>query len=560
MLKRNIFKIFIVFALYLVIYGFFYPMMRFPYEAANPWPEAYQVIQKEIINQQKVPPDYIVQFGEKQPSDMTYFLNHHLMNVSLKLMDGLPFEINERFLSVLLTLVIFFSAFLFFTKAFGLYRGGLISILFMFLPRNLNYYTNINGEFLSLIVLFMSLYFTFDWLYFHKKKSLYVGIAMASILPILCLINLAVYCLVVAAYGVSTWLNMKNKKSIIRDYFKVFLLLVVGVIVFSLTPLVITGDIEAGSSSSIGSLYSKRDQVEIDYEKQYYRDYATYGRTFYKYPILLRDVYYLSLDGLKLSYLEVYFLFTALVGLALWLKVKKPDKEVSFGVVLAALFLILEVFLYSKIFNDNIYNSALRFLLYFSLPLIVLGAVGLDKLSNKRPYLLYIFFLSILASSVTVVQQSTHSTNMYKALYAQPYKNVISWAKFNIPSDELIMTNEWTNGQFFVQADKLDIVESGKASATYSTYTHIYDLLSKTKHVMSGKYSPDETAKILKDENIKYLIVWNRPAAYELFPQSAAEIKFDKLPYLDKVYGSAEVTAEGYQASASIYRVKTWQL
>lgn len=560
MVKRNIFKIFIILAILMVGYGFFYPLLRYPYEAANPWPEAYQVIQKEIINQQKVPPDYMVQFGEKQPTDMTYFLNHHLMNVSFKLLDGAPFELNERFLSVVLTLFIFLSAYLFFTKAFGLYRGTLMSIMFLFLPRNMNYYTNINGEYLSLIILFLSLYFTFDWLYYRKKKSLYVGLFLAAVLPILCLINIGVYCIIVFSYGVSSWLTAQKRAGIFKRYVGLFLLLFAFVVFVALPPLLMTGNIASGASSSIGSLYRKRDAKEIEFEKKYYEDFATYGRSFYNFPVLTRDIYYDSLDGSKIGYFNVYYIFLALIGLMLFLNGKKQDRELTFGVVLAGVFILLEAFLYSKFFNDNIYNSALRFLLYFSLPIIIIASVGLDKLSAKKPYILLLYIASIFLAAVPIIRDAVHSTNMYEALYAQPYKDVLAWAELNIPDKDYIISNEWANGEFYVKANKLDRVESGKASATYSTYTHIYELLNSTKKILSNNSTPEETASLIQKENIKYIILWNRPAAYEIYPQAAAEIKFDKMPFLEKVFTSRGVTPNGYQASASIYRVKTWQL
>lgn len=552
-IQEHGFKIFLILSLAVVAFGFLYPMLRYPYDNSNPWPEAYQVIQKSIIDQQKVPPDYIVQYGEKQPSDMVYFLNHHLMLVSFQLLSGQSFGINERFLTVVLTFIIFLSAYLFFEKIFGTTKGFLISFLFIFLPRELNYYTNVNGEFLSFIILFVSLYFIFDWIQRHTK-NLIVGVIIASILPVLCLINFGLFGLIVSAYLFSELLLDHDKRQVIINFLKFVGFLAFFTLIVAILPLYVTGNLRAGKSSSIGSLYAERTPIEIESEKKYYDEYATYGNTFIKYPPLVRDFYYLSFEGTKAEHLLVYYGFIFFLGLALVWR-RRHRKAVLFGFILAAELIFLEALLYSKMFNENVYNAALRFLLYFSLPMVMMGGVALKYLNQKNQVLIWVFILSLSFSSISIIQFSAHSSNMYSALYATPYKQTLAFAKKYIPDDTIIMTNDWTNGQFYVEANKLNITESGKASATYSTYEHIYSILKDARTILSKKTDDAETLELLKSRKIKYVILWNRPAAYSLYPYNESNQKFSSLSYAKNVFSSSETLSDGFFASTTIYRI-----
>jgi len=558
--EKHAFYVFVFLALLVTFYGYFYPLLKNPYDASNPWPDAYQVIQKEIISQQKVPPDYVIQFGEKQPSDMTYFLNHHLMMVEMKLTDGLPFDINERFVSAFFTFLIFLSAYLCFTKIFGNKSGFWASMLFLFLPRNLNYYVNVNGEFFSFLLLFVSLYFLFDWIQERNRKSLVVGIIIAAIMPILCLINFGTFCIVIFSYGMMQFLYSKQKPDVVMEYLKLFGLIVAASFIISGIPLIITGNLFAGESSSIGSLYSQRDQKEVKFEKKYYEDYATYGRTLYGYPALVRDLYYMSLDGSQINYLFVYFVFPALLGALLIINKKTRSRELVFSLCLAVVLLALEVFLYSRLFNDNIYNSALRFLLYFGLPMAFIGGIALDYLRRHWAYLGLIFLISISVSGFFMIKYSAHSGNLYLALYAKSYKQALAWVKDNTLPDDKLISNEWTGGQFWVQADRLDLVESGKASAAYSTYTKIYSNLDAARKIFSLDVPSEETAALINQYDIKYIVIWNRPASYLLYPFEASKRKLDQLPYVERVFDATSLSDDSYRAEAAVYRVKTSQL
>lgn len=550
--------IFLFLALVVVVYGYLYPLLKYPNENSTPWPEAYQVIQKEIIEQQKVPPDYVYQFGMKQKSDMVYFLNHHLMAVSFKLTSGVGFELQERFLTVLLTLTILLSAYVCFRKMFGRDIGFWVAVLFMFLPRNFNYYTNFNGEFVSFIILFLALYFIFDWLREKNSKSLILGGLIAGVLPILCMINLGILLIVITSYGLCELLTERSKLKVIKNYLLSFMVILIFTVVISGIPLMVSKNLFAGKSSSIGSVYSQRSDEEIVYEKKYYKEFATYGRNFYKYPPIVRDLYYASLDGSQINYIIIYYLALAIFGLMLFIK-KEFRSKVLPAFIFAVLLIVLEVFLYSRFFNDNIYNSALRFLLYFMLPLIFLGGIGINYISKKHHIFQILFLVSITLSGLAAIKQSAHPSNMYESLYGQPYKNAMLWLKQNMPENDLLLSNDWTNGQFDVQAERHDVVESGKASAAYSTYTDIYKLLYDAREILNPAVSPELTKGLMEGRKIKYIVIWNRPAAYQIFPYYESLTKMDSLSYVEKVYSDESTNQHGFVSQVTIYKVNTWQ-
>lgn len=557
-LQNHAFKIFLILSISIIAYGYFYPLLKYSYETPNPWPSTYQDIQKSIIDQHKVPPDYVIQFGEKQRSDMTYFLNHHLMMVSFKLFDNLPFEINERFLTVILTLAIFLSAYLFFNKVFGSTRGFLISVLFIFLPRNFNYYINVNGEFLSLIVLFVSLYFILDWISGKNVKSLVVGTILAGILPILCIGTFGMFCLIVFSYFIADLILDYDKRQTIFNYLKLAACFIFFTVILAVAPLYKTGDLIAGGSSSIGSFYTKRPQSEIEAEKKYYEDFASYGSEFIKFPPLIRDFYYISVDGAESNYFIVFYVFIFFIGMMLVWR-QRRRKEVLFPVILGTILILIEIFFYSRISNDNIYNTADRLLLYFFLPTVMLGGVALQYLNQKNKMLIWIFILTLSISSITVIDYAAHVGNMRHELYAMPYKEALAFARDYIPADALIMSNDWVNGEFHVQADKLDLTESLKASAQYSTYEHIYGILKDSRDILNPSVGQEETLKLLRNRGIKYVVLWNMPDAYYIYQYDGANKKFSSLPYVEKVFSVSETLIGGFPAVATIYQIKSGQ-
>lgn len=551
--------LFITIAFFVVIFAYFYPLIKYPYEVPTPWPEAYNVIQQEIINQKKVPPDVVPQFGEWQKSDMVYFLNHHLMIVSQRLISGLPTELNERFLSFALTFIIFLAAYLFFRYLFGGTMGFVASILFVFLPRNFNYYVNINGEFLSFIIFFLALYF---WFRFKKEKKisfLFLSALFSGVLPILCLITFGIFILVIFSDFMAEMIIKKNRLKIFKKNIIAFLVVLAASLIISLIPLLLTGNINIGKSSSVGSLFSHRSQQEMEFEKKYYQDFATYGNEFIKYPPFLREIYYLTLDGVKLDYFFLIYLPLFAAGLILSL-IMRNKKIMIFGLTSLTVMLLFGIFLYSSFFNYSVYNSALRFLLYFYFPIIIIGTLALGWFCWKNAYVLPIFLLTIIISAIPIIKYSAWSTNMYPALYAKPYKETLLWLKENTPKDALVLTNDWTNGQVWLEANRLDLVEGGKASAAYSTYENIYQRLDDGRKIFRLDILEDETAKLLKNRKIEYLVVWNRPTAYNIYPFAEAKKKMEQDKTLTQVFASQEDVVDPnsqaiFKAESYIYTV-----
>src|SRR3972149_768774 len=554
--------IFVIIISFVVIYGYFYPLLKYPYEAPNPWPEAYTVIQDEIIAQGKVPPSAVPQFGEWGKSDMTYFLNSHPKLVSQRLIGDLPPELIERFLSFALTFIIFLSAWLFFRYLFGNTMGFLASILFVFLPRNFNYYVNINGEYLSFIIILLALYF---WFCFKKeKKLLFLILAgmFGGVLPILCLITFGVFVLILISDAMAEIIAKKKRFKIFKKNFFSLLVIVVITLIISLIPLLITKNIKAGGSSSIGSIFSQRSSQEIEFEKKYYQDFAVYGDEFINFPPFVRDIYYLSLDASVLDYLMLIYLPLFFAGLIFTLIIRKK-RIIILGPILLIILLLFEIFLYSHFFNLSVYNSALRFLFYFSLPLIIISTFSLAWLCFKNAYALPIFILTIIISAIPIIRLSAWSTNMNPPLYAKPFKETLLWLKENTPPDAMVISNDWVNGQFWVKAKRLNLIEGGKASATYSTYEDIYHKLNDSRKIFRLDISNDETMRLIRERKIEYLVVWDRPSAYYIYPFLPAKQKMDELG-LQKVFESQEKitnpeTKAIFDAESIIYSVNVSQ-
>ena len=148
---------------------------------------------------------------------------------------------------------------------------------------------------------------------------------------------------------------------------------------------------------------------------------------------------------------------------------------------------------------------------------------------------------------------------MNPPLYAKPFKETLLWLKENTPPDAMVISNDWVNGQFWVKAKRLNLIEGGKASATYSTYEDIYHKLNDSRKIFRLDISNDETMRLIRERKIEYLVVWDRPSAYYIYPFLPAKQKMDELG-LQKVFESQEKitnpeTKAIFDAESIIYSV-----
>lgn len=536
--KKILLIVFIVIAFFVTYIAYFIPLFKYPNQPANPWPEAYEVIQERIIAEQKVPPSATPQFGQMEKIDMTYFLNHHLLMVSLQLLDGLSPELNERFLSFVFTFLIFVSSALFFFKFLPPISGFTASILFLFVPRLTNYYVNTNGEFFSFLLLFLGLYLLIDWYETKDWKTLFLSAIVVGILPILCLITFGVFFLFLFSKFITNALIEKKFFKFFLLFVRLSLFYIFVSVILSVIPLILTGDIKSGASSSIGSLYSKRSANEIVFEKKYYEEFAVYGNSFIGFKPLIRDIYFITLDGATINFFIVFYLLTAMIGIVVVIK-KPKNFENSFPIIFAAVMLLFEIFLYSKFFNTNIYNSAERFLLYFSLPIILASVSGITWFFGKSRFPYLIFFSAIILAGIPIFKYGAYSANSYNALYSPNFKQAINWLKDNTPSDAIIASNDWSNGQFWLGAGKYNITEGGKASATYMTYENIYGKLQGSREIFSLQTSCQQSREIIAKYNLSYLVIWTRPTAYYVYPYFQSKEKMEDCGF-EKVFDEHE--------------------
>ncbi len=555
--STNLLVFFVAIAFVVTYIGYFLPLLKYPNQPANPWPEAYEVIQERIIVEKKVPPSATPQFGQMERSDMTYFLNQHLLMVSLQLLNGLTPELNERFLGFIYTFLIFVSASLFFAKFLQPIQSFTASIFLLFIPRLANYYVNANGEFLGFLLLFLALYFILDWYKTKEWKKLFLSAIIIGILPILCLITFGVFFLFLFSKFITDALLEKVfVKNLIR-FFRLSLFFLIISAILAIVPLLLTGDIKTGASSSIGSLYSKRSAAELYYEKKYYDEFATYGNSFIGLKPLIRDIYFITLDGTALDFFIVFYLLTAVIGVLL--AIKKPKNfDNIFPVVFAVVMLLFEIFLYSRFFNPSIYNSAERFLLYFSLPIILASTSGIVWLFGKNRLLYLIFFLTIVLSGLPIFKYAAYSANSYNALYSPSFREAIDWLKQNTPSDTIISSNDWSNGQFWLGAERFSISEGGKASATYMTYENIYGKLQGSREIFSAETTCEQSREIIAKYNLSYLLIWSRPTAYYIYPYLQSKNKLEKCGF-EKVFERHEMILDErsggkFNADAIIYQ------
>ncbi len=554
--------------------AFLVPFLYYSTDESNPWPYAYEVIQSQIIASGQFK-NLIPQLGSFQPFDYGWFAVHHLNLVVLRLLSALPYASIERLLTFFLAVLFFCGFYLFARRAFGNPTALASSLFFLLVPRTYNYLVNVNGELIGWVILFPALAAFF---LYARKRQVGFGVlscVMGSSLVITNLMVFLQYLVIVGSYVAARTILARDTKLLV---FKFLPILVLMILLIPIPVLVTSGNLIPGSSSTIGSLFASRNPVEAHYEQVYYQKYEWYWTEFAAQLPLLVQANYISDDGIFLNFVLLAFVPLAILGIAACIH-RWRQVENLFVLIWFAVTTFLSSFFLSSLFNDTIIAGSIRLLLYFGWPLAVLAGVGAVflwrharlpsiRIFSKRVSSKHIvggILLAVLTiEGVQIGATSANYANAYPALYAKEYQDAMKWLRNNTPSNAVIITNDWTGGEIWVNSQRLSLTESGKGSAAYSTYQDVVTILDDARTILTTQ-SVTETVALMGKYNVQWIVVWNRPSAYYIAsPDEVAYTKFESYPIFETVFDESQIYGGpfytpykgGFQAHAAIYHVK----
>jgi 4-amino-4-deoxy-L-arabinose transferase-like glycosyltransferase len=481
------------------------------------------VIQSRIISSGQFQ-NLIPQFGAFVRLDYGWFAIHHLTIVSFTLLTGLSFSTQERILTVLLS-VVFFLGFYQFTKSFlGNPLSFASSLFFLLVPRTYSYLANVNGEFIAWLILFPSLISFFAFVNSGQTKHALLSCFLASALIVANLMVFAEYLLIVGSYFIARTILSRDTKNMIG---KMAIFLVVAILVVPLPVLVTSGNLIPGTSSTIGSLYSSRSPVEAQYEAIYYQNYDWGWKVFASQMPLQVQLFYISNDGYYASFLLLFFVpFAALGVISCILEIRKIYNLFALTWLLTSV--LSSSLLLSHLFNVTVIAGSVRLLLYFAWPFSLMAGTGLVFLWKRarrrsmRP-LLGIVLIFLIVDGIYVGSLSAGLSNAEPRLYLREYQDALVWLHQYSATSDVIMMNDWTVGQVWLESSRLSITESGVGSASYSTYQDIVTKLNDAATILISN-STAETVALMQKHNISWVVLWNRPSALNIVPYEQVNI------------------------------------
>jgi len=554
------------------------PLMAFPSAPSNPWPYAYNVIQQQIIEKGMISVQ-TPQFGAWQRSDHTWFLLHHVPYVSLELLTGMSFETMERLLSCILSVAFFMGFYFFAKKAFGNTLGFVGSLFMLFVPRTHNYLVTVNGEFIGWLILFPALTMYFEYAKKRDRKYLILSAFLASFLPLSNLMVFAEYSLIVGAYCFSELVAKRNLRRLLESALVIVLL----ALIIPLPVLYASGDLYAGESSTIGSLFASKSPREAEFERIYYDQFGDYWKLYANKLPIWTELTYVSSDYIFLfgtGFILVFYVPLSLIGTYFSLKNHK-EPRLLFPLLWIILQVALDTILLSLAFGPTVNAAGIRMLLYFGWALSLLSGFGLyhvvKKLRlvvadlevaslltlrgiwrNRKPILLLVFAVSFVSVGAWAAKRNAGFANSYNMLYAQEYSDALIWLRENTPKDAVIIANDWSGGEIWLKAHRLALIEGGKGSATYITYEEIVTKLQDVRTIFRGE-NLSETIALMKKYKAEWILIWDKPSAYQLNITPLEQVdmtrfnstsQFVKVFEEKKAYNPPEIDAYGYSYTA----------
>ena len=510
------------------------PLMAYPSAPSNPWPYAYNIIQQQIIEKGRISVE-TPQFGGWQRSDHTWFLLHHVPYVSLELLTGLSFETMERLLSCVLSVAFFMGFYVFAKKALGDTLGFVGSLFMLFVPRTHNYLVTVNGEFIGWLILFPALWLYFEYARMRDRKYLILSSLLAAFLPLSNLMVFGEYVLIVGAFCLSELIARRNLRRLLESAS----IIILSVLIISLPVLYASGDLYAGTSSTIGSLFSSKSPREVEFEKIYYDQFADYWKLYVNKLPVWTELTYMGFDYIfwfGIGFILVFYIPLSVTGICFSLKSPK-DPKLLFPLLWIILQVTLDTILLSPAFGPTVNAAGIRMLLYFGWALSLLSGFGLyfvgkslkltasnlkdislhalEKIArNWKLVLLAIYVCSLIFVGVCVAKRSAWFANSYAVLYSREYSDALTWLKENTPEDAVIIANDWSSGEIWLKAHRLALIEGGKGSAAYITYEEIVTKLQDVRTIFRSE-NLSEIVMLMNKYKAEWILIWNRPVAYQ---------------------------------------------
>lgn len=497
--------------------AFLIPLLYYPIDPSNPWPYAYNVIQSRIISTGQFQ-NLVPQFGAFVRLDYGWFVVHHLTIVTFKLLTGLSFSTQERILTILFSTVFFLGFYQFSKNFLGNPVAFATSLFFLFIPRTYNYLANVNGEFIAWLILFPSLISFFAFVRSGQTRDVLLSCFLASALIVANLMVFAEYLLIIGSYFIArTILSRDTKKMIAR----MTLFLVVSILIVPVPVLVSSGNFVPGPSSTIGSLYSSRSRIEAQSEAIYYQNYDSDWKVFASQLPVQVQMYYISNGEYYATLLLLLFVpFAALGTASCMIEIRKIQNLFAITWLLASV--VSSSLLLTHIFNVTVIAGSVRLLLYFAWPFSLMAGMGLVFVWTraKRRWikpLTGVALIFLIGGGIYAGSLNAGLSNSEPRLYLREYQDALAWLGRNTATSDVIMMNDWTVGQVWMESSRLSITESGVGSASYSTYQDIVTKLDDAKTILTSN-STAETVALMQKHNITWIMLWNRPSSLNIVP------------------------------------------
>lgn len=508
--KKNIklYIIFIIVVSYVLIFGFIKPYILYPKYKSEPWGESsYSFIDTLFKSKSFVAKTY--QYGQLMPSDQWPYIYIMGMEGFIKILSPITSIYSiHRIMSIITYSMIILSIYQYSNSFFNEKEKSIISsLIFISLPRLSNY--GLVGEIVGIPILLNTISLISNRI--NKKPLINLEIILNIIsLGVASLPGLIIGLVYCTSLILSKRLNNDQIRSTSTRLFLAFLL--------GVTPILTYQSVFGISRySHTGSLlYHTTSETETNLQSYFYSEYFNEQAAYDQGPWLSIPIYIGAPFRITVIWSGTLLLICIISIASRVLNLYKPSEKLvvlSNWFVFTAL-LSLSYFILNNVLEPATLSPFRRFMLYtqFQIPILAVTFVS-SKLKNKfKQGLGLIICALVIGAGSNYFVQSANMSNQRPEWYLDDYEEVFESIIKHTSEEEVILTNQWGNGEIASFSNRVGFNEGAHGSARYLTYSDMVPRLEISKDVLSSN-NASRIVELIKFNNISSIVLRRNPGS-----------------------------------------------